>query len=96
MTPAFHTSLDATTRALILGSTSRYRHELLSRLGVPFDAIAPNVDETPRTGEKPVDLALRLAIAKARDVAQRHPQAGDWQRSGGRPGGRAPRQARHP
>lgn len=75
MTPASHTPPDFTTRALILGSTSRYRHELLSRLGVRFEAIAPNVDETPRSGERPVDLALRLAIAKARDVAQRHPQA---------------------
>lgn len=62
-------------RTLILGSTSRYRHALLSRLGVPFEAVAPDVDETPRAGEKPADLALRLAIAKARDVAQRHPQA---------------------
>ncbi len=63
------------SRPLILGSTSRYRHELLSRLGVPFEAIAPDVDETPQTGEKPADLALRLAIAKARDIAARHPQA---------------------
>ncbi|MDO9437414.1 Maf family nucleotide pyrophosphatase [Hydrogenophaga sp.] len=62
-------------RALILGSTSRYRHELLSRLGLPFEAVAPQVDETPSAGEVPADLALRLAIAKARDVAQRHPQA---------------------
>jgi len=63
------------SRALILGSTSRYRHELLSRLGVPFAAVAPDVDETPQAGEKPAALALRLAIAKARDVARRHPQA---------------------
>ena len=63
------------SRALILGSTSRYRHELLSRLGLPFDAVAPRVDETPRPGERPADLARRLALAKARDVAQRHPQA---------------------
>jgi septum formation protein len=62
-------------RSLILGSTSRYRHELLSRLRLPFQAVAPNVDETPRAGENPADLALRLALAKARDVARRHPQA---------------------
>jgi septum formation protein len=62
-------------RALILGSTSRYRKELLSRLGLPFSTNSPQVDETPRPGEKPADLALRLAIAKARDVAQRHPEA---------------------
>lgn len=75
MTTASDPSSQPEARALILGSTSRYRHELLSRLGVPFEAVAPDVDETPRAGEKPADLALRLAIAKARDVAQRHPQA---------------------
>lgn len=75
MTTASDLSSDVPSRALILGSTSRYRHELLSRLGVPFEAIAPNVDETPQPGEKPADLAVRLALEKARDVAQRHPQA---------------------
>ncbi len=62
-------------RTLILGSTSRYRKELLSRLGTPFSTESPLVDETPLPGEKPVDLARRLALAKARDVAQRHPEA---------------------
>ena len=75
MTTASDPASDIPPRALILGSTSRYRHELLSRLGVPFEAVAPNVDETPRPGEKPAELALRLAMAKARDVAQRHPEA---------------------
>ena len=65
----------ASVRPLILGSTSRYRKELLGRLGVPFDTDSPRVDETPLTGERPVDLARRLALAKAREVAQRHPQA---------------------
>ncbi|HYF19102.1 MAG TPA: Maf family nucleotide pyrophosphatase [Ramlibacter sp.] len=62
-------------RVLILGSTSRYRRELLGRLRLPFDVVAPEVDETPRPGEPPAELATRLAIAKARAVAQRHPQA---------------------
>ena len=62
-------------RPLILGSTSRYRRELLTRLGLPFDAVAPNVDETPLPGEAPRALAQRLALAKARDVAARHPGA---------------------
>ena len=75
MTPARDTPPPPASRALILGSTSRYRHELLSRLRVPFQAVAPDVDETPQTGERPADLALRLALAKARDVARRHPQA---------------------
>jgi septum formation protein len=60
---------------LILGSTSRYRRELLQRLRLPFTVVAPQVDETPRPGESPADLALRLALAKARAVAASHPDA---------------------
>lgn len=63
------------SRRLILGSTSRYRRELLERLRLPFDVLAPEVDETPQAGEAPQALALRLARAKAEDVARRHPQA---------------------
>ena len=66
---------DAMPPRLILGSTSRYRKELLQRLGTPFETEAPNVDETPQTGEAPDTLARRLALAKARDVASRHPDA---------------------
>jgi len=62
-------------RTLVLGSTSRYRRELLERLHIPFDVESPEVDETPQSGESPRALALRLALAKARAVAQRHPQA---------------------
>lgn len=60
---------------LILGSTSRYRRELLARLRLPFDVQAPDVDEAPRPGERPAELAVRLALAKARAVAQRAPHA---------------------
>lgn len=63
------------SRVLVLGSTSPYRRELLARLGLPFDVAAPAVDETPAPGEAPHALAQRLALAKARDVAARHPQA---------------------
>ena len=62
-------------RTVVLGSTSRYRRELLSRLNLPFEVAAPEVDETPQAGEAPRDLALRLALAKARAVAARHPEA---------------------
>ncbi|RQP21635.1 Maf family nucleotide pyrophosphatase [Piscinibacter terrae] len=58
---------------LILGSTSRYRRELLDRLRLPFTVDSPRVDETPQPGERPADLALRLALAKAREVASRTP-----------------------
>ena len=73
------TSSDATHATspppLILGSTSRYRRELLERLQLPFEVHAPQVDETPRAGEPPENLARRLALAKARAVATRYPQA---------------------
>ncbi len=62
-------------RPLVLGSTSRYRRELLTRLALPFDVAAPDVDETPAAGESPKALALRLALAKARAVAAQHPDA---------------------
>jgi septum formation protein len=62
-------------RALILGSTSRYRRELLQRLRVPFEVVSPDVDETPLTGEAPQALATRLALAKAQAVAALHPHA---------------------
>ena len=67
--------LPAQPRPLVLGSTSRYRRELLQRLGLPFDVASPDVDETPLPGETPAALAMRLALAKARAVAQRHPAA---------------------
>ena len=63
------------TRAVVLGSTSRYRHELLSRLGLAFEVRAPQVDETPLAGESPLALARRLALAKARAVAAQCPDA---------------------
>lgn len=51
---------------LILGSTSPYRKELLERLAIPFETVAPQVDESPRPGEGPEHLVARLAEAKAR------------------------------
>jgi len=60
---------------LVLGSTSRYRRELLERLRLPFTVARPEVDETPRRGELPPALALRLALEKARAVAASHPHA---------------------
>lgn len=67
MTPA--------ARTLVLGSTSRYRRELLSRLNLPFEVASPDVDETPMPGELPAALAARLALAKAQAVAAKYPKA---------------------
>ena len=55
---------------LVLASTSRYRRDLLGRLRLPFDVASPDVDETPAPGEAPRALAIRLAAAKAQDVAR--------------------------
>lgn len=68
-------TLASSGRPLILGSTSRYRKELLTRLRIPFETAAPDVDETPYSNESPKDLALRLALAKARAVALKYPEA---------------------
>ena len=58
---------------LMLASSSRYRAELLRRLGIPFVAAAPDLDESPRPGEAPPDLARRLALEKARAMLARFP-----------------------
>jgi septum formation protein len=60
---------------LILASSSPFRRELLSRLLIPFEVVAPEVDETACPGESPQTLVERLAIAKAQAVAAKHPQA---------------------
>lgn len=60
---------------LLLASTSAYRRELLARLQIPFDCVAPGVDETRQPGESGVDLVVRLARAKAAAVASQHPNA---------------------
>ncbi len=62
-------------RPVVLGSTSRYRRELLERLHLEFEVASPDVDESAQPGESPDSLAVRLALAKARAVATRFPEA---------------------
>jgi septum formation protein len=62
-------------RPLVLGSTSPYRRELLSRLNLTFETAVPEVDEAPRPNETPLEMARRLALAKAHAVAARFPEA---------------------
>lgn len=57
-------------QALVLASTSPFRRELLTRLGLGFATAAPEVDETPRRGETPDALVRRLSEAKARAVGE--------------------------
>lgn len=62
-------------RPLILASTSVTRRELLSRLGIAFEILSPDVDEEPAPGEDGVALARRLALAKARRIAAERPES---------------------
>jgi septum formation protein len=62
-------------RPLILASTSRYRRSLLERIAPPFEAHSPEVSEAHLGGESPRERAMRLSLAKARAVAEKHPNA---------------------
>lgn len=59
---------------LLLASTSPFRRELLARLGLPFEAQAPDYEEETVPGLPPRDLALRHALGKARAGAARRPE----------------------
>jgi septum formation protein len=60
---------------IILASTSRYRQEIIARLGLPFTAVPPVCDETPLSGESALDTAVRLARSKAQSLAADYPNA---------------------
>lgn len=62
-------------RQIVLGSTSPFRRQLLEKLHLPFQTDSPEIDERSRADETPEQLVIRLAIAKARAVAERHPDA---------------------
>lgn len=60
---------------IVLASTSPYRREIVARLGLPFDAVAPDCDETPLENETALATAMRLARTKAQSLKARHPDA---------------------
>lgn len=60
---------------LVLASTSPFRRELLSKLGIPFETAAPDIDESPRPDEDPESLVKRLSLEKAQAVAADYPQS---------------------
>lgn len=62
-------------KPLLLGSSSRYRAQVLERLGIPFQQASPDIDETPLDGEAPQDLVLRLASRKGAALAGQFPDA---------------------
>jgi septum formation protein len=68
-------SLQNAAPKLILASTSRYRRELLTRLRVPFECVAPQVDEAPLKDETPERIALRLSFEKAKAVHTLNPKS---------------------
>lgn len=63
------------TRKIILASSSPYRRALLGRLGLPFECISPDIDETPIDHETPQACAIRLAQEKAAVIARQFPDA---------------------
>lgn len=60
---------------LILGSSSPFRKQLLEQLQLSFETDTPDIDETPLTNESVEDMVMRLSIAKAREIAKRHPNS---------------------
>lgn len=60
---------------IILASSSVYRKELLSRLHLPFIAVAPDINESPMESESPEQTAMRLAQKKAETIALRYPDS---------------------
>lgn len=62
-------------KQIVLGSTSPFRREILGKLGLPFDCAAPNIDESPLSGETPQQLVARLAEQKVKAVAPNHPNS---------------------
>lgn len=55
-------------KKLVLGSSSPYRKELLERLGIPFECVSADIDESRLEGETPEALCVRLARQKAQKV----------------------------
>lgn len=58
---------------LILASTSPFRAELLTRLRLPFETFAPDIDETPLAGETPESMVTRLTKGKAEAARKQFP-----------------------
>ena len=66
--------MPSTLPPIVLASSSSYRRELLTRLQLPFTCHSPDIDETPRANESAQTLVQRLALSKARALAQHYPQ----------------------
>jgi MAF protein len=62
-------------KKLILASSSAYRRALLDKLGLPYECISPDIDESVRDGESPETLARRLSLEKAQAIARHNSDA---------------------
>jgi MAF protein len=69
------TLMTAQLPSLVLASTSKFRQELLSRLHIPFQCAAPNIDESRQGQEPALELVARLALEKAQAVQNQFPHA---------------------
>jgi len=58
---------------LLLASSSPFRQQVLKKLRIPFVTASPDIDETPQTNETPEAYVERLAIEKARTLAELYP-----------------------
>lgn len=70
-----HRDASSSSLPLTLASSSPFRRELLGKLGLPFEHLSPDIDETPLDGETPRELVVRLARQKALKAAESHPRA---------------------
>lgn len=62
-------------KKIILGSSSKFRKSLLNTLNIEFDCVSPNIDESRLSDEKPKDMAIRLAIEKAKKICNQNSNA---------------------
>lgn len=63
------------THKIILASSSQTRKDLMDRLRIDYLSIVPDIDESPRGESHADDLAMRLALEKAKCIAEQHPDA---------------------
>ncbi|NHC03977.1 septum formation protein Maf [Acinetobacter sp. 187] len=60
---------------IILASSSQTRQDLMNRLGLSYQCISPEIDESPQGERHADDLARRLAFEKAKVISEQYPDA---------------------
>jgi septum formation protein len=72
-----HTILNS-SQDIILASASPRRRELLTQVGINFQVVPSNADETLLENEEPEAHVIRLSCDKAMEVSNRQTQTGRW------------------